>query len=183
MRVDQQLNLTKRHTWKCFEMCYNTLCWESLFYIIFKFVIMCVHVCQTAAAETPTARSPHFLHERRTTKHWAALSCSSCERECVKSRGGKENNLVAWNSTAAALQPDTKHTPGTVKKKEELPWSHNTLWAPRGSWPSIVDPCPHKTPPVMTIHPQSITYLHCAGCPLLAKYMKFKWHIEQKWGV
>lgn len=136
-----------------------------------------------AAAETTTPQSPLFLHERRTTKRWAAMSCSSCERECVESREGKENNLMAWNSVAADLQPNTKHTPGSVERRKSCDPHRDpiTLWAPWGSLP--LDCWPMSTQNTKSHHyspPQHNYYLHCAGWPQLAKYTRFNWHTEQK---
>lgn len=124
---------------------------------------MCAYVCtsQTAAAEVTTPQSPHFLRDRRTTKRWATMAYSSCER------------VIAWNSLRRCW-PAARHKtqPRDCGKEEKLlstPWPPNTLWAPWGSWPSIVDLCPHKTPSVTTVHPHHITIIFTVLDTLVSK--------------
>lgn len=107
-------------------------------------------------------------------------------RECgEKNREGKENNLMAWNSPTADLQPNTKHTPGTMEaggRKSCFPHHDpKTLLAPWGSRPPLVDPCPHKTPQVHhSSHPLHNLKLCRAGRPRLASHIRFNWHSGHK---
>lgn len=105
--------------------------------------------------------------------------------ECGENREGKDNNLMAWNSTAADLQAQHKTHPrdwgtaagaGQEDKLLSTPRPQNTVWDPWGSQPPIVDPCPPKTPSVTILH----LNLHWAGCPQLASHIRFNWHSGHK---
>lgn len=109
-------------------------------------------------------------------------------RECGSNREGKENNLMTWISTSADLQPDTKHTPGTVEGRRATsrkscfphhdPKTHSESVRRRTSfhWPVSTEnmTSSHSSPPPHNLN------LHCAGRPRLASHIRSNWHNGHK---